>query len=116
MPRRHYDLDEVLALAESGKVAAEIIEELGLTVGERAIQKAVNKYLGPLPKRAPALAGDRLRRRVVAWMVESGLDEHYCAACNQWSAYPCSIRELRQDDDLGSLVFVCRHCVRPGDV
>lgn len=116
MPRRHYDLDEVLAHAEAGMVAAEIIETLGLTVTERAIQKAVNKYLGPRPKRAPAVAGDRLRRRVVAWMVASGLDEHYCAACNRWSAFPCSIRELRQDDELGSLVFVCRHCVRPGDV
>ena len=115
MPRRHYDLDEVLALAESGKYASEIIEELGLTVTERAIQKTVNKYLGPRPKRAPALVGDPLRRRVVAWMIESGLDEHYCGECEKWSAWPCSIRELRKDDDLGSLGFVCRNCVRPGD-
>jgi hypothetical protein len=116
MPRRHYDLDEVLALAEAGRTAAEIIEELGLLVGERAIQKTVNKFLGPRPQRAPALSGDRLRRRVIAWMVASGLDDHYCFQCEKWSAWPCSIRELKQDDDLGSLVFVCRHCVRPGDV
>lgn len=115
MPRRHYDLDEVLALAEAGKCAAEIVEELGLSVGERAIQKTVNKFLGPRPKRAPALLGDRLRRRVVAWMVDSGLNEHVCFECEKFSAPPCSIRELRQDDDLGTLVFVCRHCVRAGD-
>lgn len=115
MPRRHYDLDEVLALAESGKTASEIIEELGLSVGERAIQKTVNKYLGPRPKRAPAVAGDPIRRRVVAWMVESGLNEHYCFQCEKFSAFPCSIRELKRDDDLGSLTFVCRRCVRPGD-
>lgn len=115
MPRRHYDLDEVLALAEAGKTASEIVEDLGLIVGERAVQKAVNKFLGPLPKRAPAVEGDRLRRRVVAWMVASGLDDHYCFHCEKWSAWPCSIRELKRDDDLGSLVFVCRRCVRPGD-
>lgn len=116
MPRRHYDLEEVLALAQSGKVASEIVEELGLTVTERAIQKAVNKYLGPRPPRPKAVAGDRLRRRVVAWMVANGLDEHYCFQCQKWSAFPCSIRELRKDDDLGSLAFVCRHCTRAGDV
>lgn len=116
MPRRHYDLDEVCALAEAGKTASEIVEELGLSVGERAVQKAVNKFLGPRPQRAPAMSGDRLRRRVVAYMIANGLDEHYCYECEKWSVRPCSIRELKQDDELGSLVFVCRHCVRPGDV
>lgn len=116
MPRRHYDLDEVLALAEAGKTAAEIVEELGLMVGERAIQKTVNKFLGPRPKRAPAVVGDPLRRRVVAWMVASGLNDHYCFQCEKWSARPCSIRELKRNNDLGSLAFVCRHCVRAGDI
>ena len=115
MPRRHYDLDEVLALAESGKCAAEIIEHLELSVGERAIQKAVNKFLGPRPTRAPAVEGDPLRRRVVAWMVANGLDDHFCFLCEKWSASPCSIRQLKRDDDLGSLAFVCRHCTVPGD-
>lgn len=116
MPRRHYDLDEVLALAEAGQTAAEIVEELGLMVGERAIQKTVNKFLGPRPQRAPAIVGDPLRRRVVAWMVASGLDDHYCFQCEKWQPWPCSIRELKRDNDLGSLTFVCRHCVRAGDI
>lgn len=115
MPRRHYDLDEVLALAESGKCAAEIIEDLQLSVGERAIQKTVNKFLGPRPTRAPAVEDDPLRRRVVAWMVANGLDDHFCLQCEKWSAWACSIRQLKRDDDLGSLVFVCRHCAAPGD-
>lgn len=115
MPRRHYDLDEVLAYAESGKTASEIVEFLGLPVGERAIQKAINKYLGPLPKRPPARA-DKIRGRVIAWMVANGLNDKVCCVCLKMSMFPMYIRELKQDDDLGSLIFVCRHCKRPGDV
>jgi hypothetical protein len=115
MPRRRYNLDEVLYLAEHGLVASEIIEKLGLTVGERTIQKAVRKFLGAQPKR-PAARGDALRRRVVAWMIDSGLDEHVCSVCFRWSGEPCYIHELRRDDDLGTLVFVCRRCKRPGDL
>lgn len=115
MPRRHYDLDEVLALAEAGKTAAEIVEELCLTVGERAIQKAINKFVGPLPKRPPAKP-DMLRRCVVAEMVARGLVANVCCVCYKFSAYPMYIRGLKRDDDIGSLIFVCRHCKRPGDV
>lgn len=117
MPRRRYDLDEVLAYAQRSErpTAAEIVEYFGLDVTPRAISKAINKYLGPRPKRPLAVAGDPMRRRIVAWMIESGLNEHYCGECAKWSAWPCSIRELRKDDNLGSLGFVCRNCVRAGD-
>ncbi|MDI9934728.1 hypothetical protein QM806_04565 [Rhodococcus sp. IEGM 1351] len=114
MPRRHYDLDEVLALAEAGKTAAEIVEELGLPVGERAIQKAINKFVGPLPKR-PAARSDKMRPRVVAWMVAHGLNEKVCCVCFKPSVFDMYLRELKRDDELGSLIFVCRHCKRVGD-
>lgn len=117
MPHRHYDLDELLAYIQSDEnhSAADAVEHFGLTVTPRAIQKAVNRYLGPLPKRASAVRRDKLRRRVVAWMVASGLRADYCYLCGRPS-HTVYIRELRQDDDLGSLVFVCHRCKRPGDV
>lgn len=114
MPRRHYDLDEVCALAESGKTAHEIVEDLGLSVTPRAVQKAVNKFVGPLPKRPPA-RGDRLRDVVVREMIESGLDEHYCVN-GHFSAFRCYIRQLVRDGRIDTCVFVCRHCKQAGDL
>lgn len=116
---RVFDLDELLAIAETGdwRTVPELMEQAGIPREHlRTVQKTVNKYFGPRPPRPKAVAGDRLRRRVVAWMVANGLDEHYCFQCQKWSAFPCSIRELRQDDELGSLAFVCRHCTRAGDL
>lgn len=116
MPHRHYDLDEVLALAESGMSAVEIIEDLGLSVGERAIQKTVRKFIGPRPQRPQAVVRDKLRRRIVALMIARGLNERFCNICDKYSPFPCSIREMKADDNLESLCFVCRHCRRAGDV
>lgn len=111
MPRRHYDLDEVLALAESGRCAAEIIEDLGLTVTERAIQKAVNKYLGPLPVR-PA-RNDSLRLIVVNHMISNDLLPHVCL-CGKYHASEPYIRALIPGD-IDSCVFVGPCCKRAGD-
>lgn len=95
--------------------ASEIIEDLGLTVGERAIQKAINRYLGPRPSRPPA--NDSLRRRVVAHMVNvNHLNPQVCYECGKFRASEPYIRALRQDDSLDSLVFVARCCKRAGDL
>lgn len=115
MRRRRYDLDEVLALASAGLCASEIIEDLGLTVGERTIQKQVARYLGHRPTKAMLEAYDPLRSRVVAYMVAQGLDERYCSSCFTSTLYKCAIRALKSDDSLDSLVFVCRHCATAAD-
>lgn len=112
MPRRHYDLDEVLAFAESGKSAPEIIELLGLNVTPRAIQKTVNRYLGPRPVRRPAQHA--LVGPVRRYMEAQGLDARYCALCCRHTFDLCFIRALAPD--LDSCIFVCGRCKRPGDV
>lgn len=116
MRHRSYDLDEVLALASAGLSAAEIIEDLHLKVGERAIQKQVAKHLGHRPTKQTVEAYDPVRSRVVAYMVSHGLDERYCSECQKRTLYKCAIRELGRDDSLDSLVFVCRHCATVADV
>lgn len=115
MRHRSYDLEEVLRLAGDGYSAAQIIERLGLSVGERAIQKQVSKHFGKRPTRQTVEAYDPVRSRVVAYMVSQGLDERYCSMCYTRTLYKCAIRELRRDDSLDSLVFVCRHCATIAD-
>lgn len=115
MRRPNYDINELITCAEAGLSAAEIIEQLGLKVGERAVQRAVRKYVGPRPTRSYATREDPLRRRVVAWMTESGLSPRYCFQCNRVSLRPPYIRQLKHDDDLGTLAFVCHRCKRAGD-
>lgn len=115
MPLRHYDLDEVLAYYQSDPniSATDVVEHFGLDVTPRAIQKAVNRYLGARPRRPP-VGRDRLRAAVVIWMEGSGLDPHYCLN-GHYSAFDCSIRFLKPED-LSSAVFVCRQCKRSGDI
>ncbi|GAA1099702.1 hypothetical protein GCM10009648_43920 [Tsukamurella spumae] len=115
MRRPSYDIDELIICAEAGLSAREIIDQLGLRVGERAVQRAVRKYVGPSPPR-PDAARDPMRRRVIAWMEQNGLDRRYCFVCGRVSVAEPYLRQLRQDDDLGSLAFVCRHCRRAGDL
>lgn len=115
MRHRSYDLDEVLALAAAGLPAAAIVEEIGLKVGERTIQKQVAKHLGHRPTKATLEAYDPLRSRVAAYMVSQGLDERYCSSCLKCTYYKCAIRSLRDDESLDSLVFVCRHCATAAD-
>ena len=115
MRYRSYDLDEVLALAEAGHSAAEIIEDLSLKVGERTIQKQVSKYLGHRPTKLTIETYDPIRSRVVAYMVAQGLDERYCSVCLKRTLYKCAIRALRRSDSLDDLVFVCRHCATVAD-
>ncbi|NIL77157.1 hypothetical protein RhoFasB10_03298 [Rhodococcus sp. B10] len=116
MRRPSYDVDEIIMCAEAGLSAAEIIEQLGLKVGERAVQRAVRRYVGPRPKRAYSTRDDPLRRRVVAWMEANGLDRRYCFQCNRVYVRPLYIRQLKHDDDLGTLAFVCHRCKRAGDL
>ncbi len=115
MRYRNYSLDEVLALAATGLSAAEIIEEIGLKVGERTIQKQVAKHLGHRPTKATLERYDPIRTRVAAYMVSQGLDERYCFVCEKRTLYKCAIRELDRSDSLDSLVFVCRHCATAAD-
>lgn len=115
MRHRNYDLDEVLALAASGLSAADIIEDLGLRVGARAIQKQVAKHMGHRPTKASVERYDPVRSRVVAYMVSQGLEPRYCSSCQKPTIYRCAIRELRRDESLDSLVFVCRHCATAAD-
>lgn len=113
--RRSYDLDEVLAYAAAGLSAAAIVEELGLKVGERTIQKAVAKHLGHRPTKASLQRYDPIRSRVAAYMVTQGHDPRRCSACDRFTIYPLAIREVRRSDSLDDLVFVCRHCATPAD-
>lgn len=117
MPRRHYDLDVILAYYQSDPniSAADVVEYFGLTVTPRAIQKTVNKFLGPMPSRRPSVKPDKLRRRIVAEMVRLGLNAHVCCVCYHYSSRALYIRELHQDDEIGSLIFVCSGCKRAGD-
>lgn len=115
MRYRSYDLDEVLALAQSGMSARGIIDDLGLKVGERAIQRQVAKYMGHKPTRRSIERYDPLRVRVVAHMKARGHDEHHCSVCGRHTLTPCAIRETKSDDSLDSLVFVCRRCATVAD-
>lgn len=116
MKRPNYDIDELIMCAEAGLSAAETIEQLGLKVGERAVQRAIRKYVGPRPVNSYKTRDDPLRRRVIAWMEANGLDRRYCLACGRLTARPPYIRELKFDDDLGTLAFVCNRCKRAGDL
>jgi hypothetical protein len=115
MRYRTFDADEVLAYAQAGYSAPRIIETLGLSVGERTIQKFVAANFGRRPTIKSVEAYDPVRSRVVAYMVSQGLSEYYCSNCHRRSSYKGSIRELRRDDSLDSLVFVCRHCSSVAD-
>jgi hypothetical protein len=115
MRYRTFDGDEVLAYAQAGYSAPRIIETLGLSVGERTIQKYVAAHFGHRPTIKSVEAYDPVRSRVVAYMVANGLNEYYCSNCHRRSSYKGSIRELRQSDSLDDLVFVCRHCSTVAD-
>lgn len=115
MRYRTFDGDEVLAYAQAGYSAPRIIETLGLSVGERAIQKFVAAHLGHRPTIKSIEQYDPVRSRVAAYMVSQGLDERYCSSCHRRSSYKCAIRELSRDSSLDSLVFVCRRCATVAD-
>lgn len=115
MKYRQWDEDEVLAFARAGHSAPRIIEALGLNVGERTIQKFIASHLGHRPTLKSIERYDPIRSRVAAWMVANGLDEHYCSQCHRKSGRKGAIRELRQSDDLGDLVFVCYRCATVAD-
>lgn len=115
MTSRKYDPDEVLAFGAAGYSAAAIIEQLGLNVSERTIQRFLAAHFGKRPTLKSVRRYDPVRARVVAWMVACGLNEHYCSACGRATGRPCMIRELRRSADLGDLVFVCYRCATIAD-
>lgn len=108
--------NDIARLAMDGYPASAIKERLGLTVSLRQVQRIVVQRLGRWPKRSAATRDDPIRRRVVAWMTESGLDPRYCFQCHRISVRPPYIRQLKQDDDLGTLAFICHLCKRAGDL
>ena len=115
-----FDLDELLAFWETGeyRTAPELMEAIGIPEEHlRAVRAAINRNFGPRPKRLnAAVRNDKLRRRVVAAMIATGLDPHRCHACPRTTVRPMYIRETAQDDEISSLVFVCRDCKRAGEV
>lgn len=120
MPRpRPYDLDERLAYWESGnyRSAPDVMEAAGIPAEHlRSVQKAINRYSGPRPKRLPPIQKDPLRRRVIATLAASGVNVRLCTACLKASYWPMYFRETEPDDDsLISLRLICRHCKRGGD-
>lgn len=119
MPRRHsFDFEEFIAFAQSGdyRDAPDLMEKLGIPSERlRSVQKALRKYVGPVPKRLPALRKDPLRRRVIAWMAEKGIDVRTCSACLKPTYTPMYFRETAFDDDLTSMRLVCRDCKHGGD-
>lgn len=105
---------EALELASQGMTADFIKAELSIPRSRRTVQRWIHQAYGTRPSRRSVTARNPLRDRVVAYMEASGLDEHYCYLGHR-SVRPCAIRELRKDDDLGSLVFVCEHEVVVSD-
>lgn len=115
MRYRTFDGDEVLAYAQAGYSAPRIIETLGLSVGERTIQKFIAVHYGKRPTIKSVEAYDPIRARVVTYMTSQGLNERYCSNCHRHSVYKGAIHELRRSDSLDDLVFVCRHCATVAD-
>lgn len=113
-----FDLDELLAFAESGeyRTAPQLMEAMGIPGQHlRAVQKALNRYVGPRPRRLPALRKDPLRRRVIDWMKHQGINPLQCSVCSRITTLPMYFREVKPDDELGSLRLVCRNCRKGGD-
>jgi hypothetical protein len=113
---RNYDIDELVAFAQSGDSAREIVEKLGLTISERQVQRLVARRLGRRPTRQAIRKPDVLRSRVVAYMESRDLDQYYCSECHNRRLEPGFIRALNRDPSLDVLVFVCRHCSVASDV
>lgn len=121
MPRpRGYDLQELQAAWESDNftTAPEVMEFLGIPAEHlRGVQAQIRRLYGRRPKAASKLRQDVLRRRVVRYLVDQcGLRSDYCFQCQTYAGTDTYLRELRQGDDLGSLVFVCKRCKRAGDI
>lgn len=111
-----YDLDELLAFAQRGDSASEIVEALGLRITERRVQQIIAKHLGPRPSKASVRKTDILRERVEAHMIARGLDPRRCSSCGRLQLRGGAIHAVNADLSLESLVFVCIRCAVPGDV
>lgn len=112
-----YDEDEriiELAMQLPRKPAWMIKEEIGSQRSVRRIQEIIHEHLGKRPPREVLLKRDILRDRIVASMEEAGLLKNYCTVCERWFGTPLYIQELRQDNAIESLTFVCRNCAGPG--
>jgi len=113
---QNYDLDELLAFAQRGDSASKIVEDLGLPITPRQVQRLVSKYLGKRPTRQSIRKPDILRERVVAYMESQGLNPRHCSACGRVQVRGGAIRAVNADLSLDALVFVCVKCATPGDV
>lgn len=112
----NYDLDELLAFAQTGKSASWLVEHLGLPISERRVQQIIKTHLGPRPTRQSVRKPDILRERVVVLLEAQGKNPRHCSACGRVSLRGGAIRAVNADLSLDSLVFVCLHCAVPGDV
>jgi hypothetical protein len=112
----NYDIDELLAYAQRGDSAREIIENLGLSLSERQVQRIVSSRLGRRPTRQSVSKPDILRDRVVILLERQGKNPRHCSSCGRYSIRGGAIRAVNADLTLDSLVFVCLGCATPGDV
>lgn len=107
MRYRSYDIDEVLAYAAQGLSAAQIIEELGLSVGERTIQRIVVAHFGHRPTYKSIERDDPIRSAVVKAMIAQGCDPHQCSRCGRSTLMPLAIHATCREPEVKDLVFVC---------
>lgn len=112
----NYDLEELLAFAQRGDSASEIIEELGLALTPRRVQQIVAKHLGRRPTKKSVSKPDILRERVVAYMEAQGKNPRHCSSCGRVQVRGGAIRAVNADLSIDALVFVCLKCAAPGDV
>lgn len=113
---RNYDLDELLAFAQRGDSALQIIETLGLSITGRRVQQIIRQHLGPRPTRKSVREPNVVREAVVAYMESCGLNPRHCSNCGKVQVRGGAIRSLSATPSLDSLVFVCIDCATPGDV
>lgn len=114
--RDHYEISEIIELAEKGRSASFIKERLALRISVRQVQRLVSDRLGRRPSRQAIVRRDVLRSRVVSYMESQGLHRFYCSVHQHPTIEPCFIRELSKDESLDSIVFVCRQGSTVADV
>lgn len=109
----HYNISDIVELAEQGMTAAFIKEELGLGISVRQVQRLIHDRLGRRPSRRSIERRDPLRDAVVGYMESHGLSRYYCYMGHR-TIRPCALRQLGCDID--SLVFVCDREATVADV
>ena len=111
----HYDIDDILYLAQRGISAAAIQEDLGLRISVRQVQRLISSRLGHRPSKLAVSRPDPLRAAVMAYMETQGFDRRVCNVCFKHKREPCMIRCVSREPSLGSFIFVCRKDSVAGD-